>query len=222
MFGSTSRVALTAMLGAVTLATAGCLAPTTKWTGTLQLGSSYNFETPLKIEQDGEPDIRVSHAEYDTRPWSEALYYAVRASRWVGDQAWEIEFLHQKVKLRNGGPDVQKFEVSNGYGFIFVNYARDLEWAIVRVGAGVILAFPINRIRGLPFEEEGGIFDSGYFFAGPGAQIAIERTIDLGGGFHLSLEGKLTYGYAEVKIANGDATVPNVAVHGLIGVGYDF
>ncbi len=222
MLGSKSRFGLTVLLSVVSLATVGCLAPATKWRGTLQLGTSYNFETPLTIEQDGQPDIRVNNAEYDTRPWSEAPYYGMRVSRWTGDQAWEIEFLHHKIKLRNGGSDVQYFEVSNGYGFLFLNYAQDLEWAIVRAGAGVIVAFPISKVRGLSFDEDGGLFDSGYFLAGPGFQVALERTFDLGASFHLSLEAKLTYGYAKVKIAKGDADVPNLAIHGLVGIGYDF
>jgi len=217
-----SRCALVLSLCVAALATTGCFAPATKWRGTLQLGTSHNFETPLTIKQDGEEDIDVNHARYHTRPWSEAPYYGARLTRWSGDEAWEIEFLHHKIKLRNGGSDVQYFEVSNGYGLLMVNYARDFDWAIGRIGAGVIVAYPISRVRGRAFDEDGGLFDSGYFLAGPCAQVGLEKTIDLGAGFHLSLEGKLTYGYAEVEIAGGDASVPNLAIHGLIGFGYDF
>jgi hypothetical protein len=74
-----------------------------RWTFEVSGGSAFHVPTPLKIHQRGEPDIELS-ARYDTRPWSDAPYYALRVGRWIGARGWELELIHHKLYLRNEPP----------------------------------------------------------------------------------------------------------------------
>ena len=48
------------------------------------------------------------------------------------------------------------------------------------------------------------------------------RKLPLSSRLFLALEGKLTAAHTRVDAANGHASVPNVAIHGLVGLGYSF
>jgi hypothetical protein len=183
-------------------------------------GTAYNFRTPLVIRQDGQDTIRVN-ADYDTKAFDPPMYYAVRLGWWKEDRAWEVEMVHHKLTLQNGPPEVEHFSVTHGYNLLTVNRAWKKEWFIWRLGAGVIITHPESDIRGSEFEQNGGIFD-GYYISGPTVQIAVEKRISLWKGLFASLEGKFTASWARVPVKEGSADVPNAAVHGLLGLGYEF
>jgi hypothetical protein len=92
---------------------------------------------------------------------------------------------------------------------------------IWRLGAGVVIAHPESTVRGKTFEQNGGIAD-GYYLAGPTAQIALEKRFSLYRGLFVSMEAKYSLSLARVPINDGSADVWNSAVHGLIGLGWDF
>ena len=48
-------------------------------------GWAHNFDTPLDIEQTGQPGIDIT-ADYETRPFESPLYYVVRYGVWRGDR----------------------------------------------------------------------------------------------------------------------------------------
>ena len=104
------------------------------------LGSAWQAQTGLLIRQNGEPDIMVEEAKYKTMPFEEAPYYAGRVGRWKRDAAWEFEVVHHKLQLTNKPPEVQLFNVSHGYNFLFVNRAWALPGFMWRLGCGAVIA----------------------------------------------------------------------------------
>ena len=190
------------------------------WNIQLFTGSSYSFPSPLKIEQDDEKDINLT-AEYETRAWStQAPYYALRIGKWTDNHAWEFESLHQKLYLTNKPDEVQKFAISHGYNINMLNYALSKYGFIYRVGGGFVMTHPETTVRSKSLEDDGGL--NGFYISGAGGQLAIEKRYIVTEKLSLSLEFKMTAAYAEIPIADGTATVPNYAAHGLIGIGYDF
>ena len=190
------------------------------WNIQVFTGSSYSFPSPLNIEQDGEKDINIT-AEYETNAWStQAPYYALRIGKWVDDHAWEFESLHQKLYLTNKPDEVQKFAISHGYNFNMLNYALSKYGFIYRLGGGFIMTHPETQVRGKRLEDDGGL--NGFYISGAGGQLAVEKRYAISKKLSFSLELKMTAAYAVIPIADGTATVPNYAVHGLVGIGYDF
>ena len=78
------------------------------------LGGAHNFGTTLLVTQEGQPEIRLS-ADYQTRPFELPLYYAVRIGFQEEEGAWEIQFIHHKLHLTNGSPEIQHFEITHGF-----------------------------------------------------------------------------------------------------------
>ena len=190
------------------------------WNIQVFTGSSYSFPSPLNIKQDGEKDINIT-AEYETNAWStQAPYYALRIGKWVDDHAWEFESLHQKLYLTNKPDEVQKFAISHGYNFNMLNYALSKYGFIYRLGGGFVMTHPETQVRGKRLEDDGGL--NGFYISGAGGQLAVEKRYAISKKLSFSLELKMTAAYAVIPIADGTATVPNYAVHGLVGIGYDF
>ncbi len=188
-----------------------------RWALQLFGGAPYNFNLPLRIHQSGEPDLKAT-GNYESRPFEVPYYYAVRAGVWNGDKAWELELVHDKLYLRDKPPEVQEFAISHGYNLLTVNRAWEVKTFIFRTGLGVVITHPETTVRGRTDPQDGGIFD-GYHVSGPTAQGAVEKRFRLGKWLIVSLEAKLTASYAWIPVEGGHADVPNVAVHGLFGVG---
>lgn len=191
-----------------------------QWVFQVATGTAYNFKTPLLIEQDGEEDISVN-AEYKTRAWSTmAPYYNFKIGRWKGDRGLEFESLHHKLYLRNKPDEVQKFQISHGYNLNTFNYARKKHGLIYRIGGGFVMTHPETQVRGKENEDDGGW--NGFYISGVTGQLALEKRLHLTEAFFFSLEGKFTASWARIPIADGHATVPNAALHAIIGAGYAF
>lgn len=191
-----------------------------EWIIQLSTGSSYSFPSPLTIKQDGEKDIHLT-AEYETRAWAtQAPYYNLRIGRWKDGKAWEFESLHQKLYLKNKPDEVQNFSISHGYNINMLNFALSKYGFIYRAGVGFVMTHPETKVRGERLEDDGGI--NGFYISGIGGQLAAEKRYYASEKLSLSLEIKFTAAYAEIPIADGTASVPNYAAHGLICIGYDF
>lgn len=192
------------------------------WSFELYGGSAYSAPTPLTIRQAGEPEIRLT-ARYATKPWTGSPYYAYRIGRWSRSGAWEVELVHHKVYLENPPAEVQQLEISHGYNLISVNRAVRHRGLILRVGAGAVVAWPHATVRGKTLPARGrGLFGRGYYLVGPTAQLAVGKRFTVWRKLFLAAEGKLTGSYARIPVQDGRATVPNVAVHGLLGLGFAF
>lgn len=188
-----------------------------EWTFQFSTGSAYNFPMPLRVSQEGHPDIETT-ARYDTNALSSfAWYYDLRAGRWKDGKAWELETQHHKIYLSNGPPEIDRFSVSHGYNLNTLNRAWLLKDFIFRLGGGFVITHPETVIRGREYIG-GGI--KGFHLSGLTAQAGAERRFDLSDRMFLSLEAKLTASYAEIPVSGGEASVPVTALHGLIGIGY--
>lgn len=187
-------------------------------------GTAFNLPTPLTVHQDGFPDIKTS-ADYDTKPFGPyAPYYAWRAGLWDGDEAWEMEQIHHRLFLTNPPPEIQYFAIHFGYNYFFFGHAWKKGGLIYRLGIGPIVSNPESSVRGQVKQEVGtGIFDAGYYFSGLGIRAGLGKNFYISNNAFIVAETELTAGWAWwVPIAGGYADVPNIALHGHLGVGYDF
>jgi len=191
-----------------------------EWVFQLASGSAYNVPTPLTVSQDGQEDIELT-ARYDTNALSTfAYYYDLRVARWKDDHAWEFESLHHKLYLTNKPAEIQEFAISHGYNLNTVNSAWRKDGFVYRIGAGIVMTHPETRVRGKDYIDEGGI--NGFHISGITAQAALEKRFSFLEKAFVSAEAKLTTSYAKIPVADGDAEVPNIAIHGLIGIGYAY
>lgn len=190
-----------------------------RWSVEFFGGTAASARTPLRIRQAGWPSLDFS-ARYRTHPWSGSPYYAYRLGRWTGRRAWEVELVHHKLYLHGGPPAVERFEITHGYNLVFANRAVRAGWGEARIGVGPVIAHAENVVRGRALASDRGGLRGGYRLAGLGTQLTLGRRVALGGGWSLVGEGKATAAYARVPVAGGRASVPNLAVHGLLGVGY--
>lgn len=188
------------------------------WTVEAFLGSAKSFATPLSINQYGAERIHLI-ARYNTRPFVGSPYYSYRISKWSQNRAWEFELVHHKLYLSNPPDEVQQFNISHGYNLITVNRAWLRRGFILRVGAGLVAAHPETKVRGKTLHWDEG-FD-GFYISGITLQVAVGRKFAIWGKFFGVLEAKFTTSYAVVPIQDGNAYVPNVAVHGLFGLGIE-
>ncbi len=182
-------------------------------------GLQYNVPLRLVIRQSGQPDIKLT-AHFDTRPFSEVPYYDVKVGMARRPWAFELELVHHKLYLVNRPPEVDTFEITHGYNLLLANCVRDWAGCKLRAGAGVVITHPQTMVRGQRFPETGGVL--GWYVSGPAAQVSVGREFRFGPRFLAGLEGKTTAAYAHIPIQNGSAEVPNVALHGLLSVGWRF
>src|SRR5262249_10285342 len=106
------------------------------------------------------------------------------------------------------------FRITHGYNLVMLNHAWSWNNFILRAGGGAVVAHHETIVRGLAEPE-------GYHFTGPVFQVAGEERIFFGR-FFVSVEGKLTAARAHVPVALGEASAPNVALHGIFGGGFRF
>ena len=195
-------------------------APRTKWVVQAATGTAYQFRSRLVIKQDGEEDLDFK-ANYATNPFtSGAPYYSLRLGYWVGDAGWELETHHHLVTLVDGPPEVQSFQITHGYNLNTLNRAWLIDGFIWRLGVGAVITHPENTVRNKRFSGDG--FYEGFYLSGVCGQLSLEKRLMLWGGLFVYLEGKFTIAWAKVPIADGEATVPNYAIHGLGGLGFEY
>ena len=187
------------------------------------LGTAYNFETPMKIEQDGEEDVSLNNTRWDTKPLEESPYYMWRIGMWGGDgNAWELELLHHKLYLANTPDEVDAFNISHGYNLLMINRAWDMDGAYhLRIGAGVVVAHPELDLRGEAIKKKKTL-GTDFVFAGPAMQIAAGKRFYFTKKLFGVVETKFTAAYADVGMEGASAEVPNIAIHVLLGLGFDY
>jgi hypothetical protein len=184
-------------------------------------GSAFSFPTPLTIRQEGYPELTVAAAFYDTRPFTgHAPYYAWRLALLDDAGGWELQHLHHKLVLRNRPPEVQLFAVTHGFNIVVVNRAFTVGDITLRAGAGMVIGHPESTVRGWTLDSERGGIVAGYHLSGAALHVSAGRRFVLGAGFSLCVEAALTGAYTEMAVAGGNASVPNVALHWLAGLGW--
>ena len=186
------------------------------------LGDAWNFNTKLSISQTGYPAIDLT-AEYETRPFEKPLYWAFRFGFNREERgAWELQFIHHKIHLTNTTDEVEHFEITHGFNLFTVNRSFEDLPVTLRVGLGIVFAHPESTIRGLSWYDQDGVFGSGYHLTGPAVMGGIGKSFRLSSRFFFGLEAQVIAAWAKVPIAEGEAKAPNVAIHGMAGLGYRF
>lgn len=203
-----------------------------RWLGAcFFLGTSFSKNETLTIKQDGYQDITLDNVEFSTKPFESPPYYGIRLSKWRDGSAWELEHIHQKIYIDDLPPDVQHFEITDGYNLFLVNRAWQLEklHVIARAGAGLVIAHPQITVRGESNHVSGGgaiptiwDADSGYQWTGPAAQLSLEKEFRIDTHWLFNIEGKISHANADIDIEGGSVSVPNTAVHLIAGIKYDF
>lgn len=183
-------------------------------------GSSVSAPSPLTITQAGQPDLHFT-AHWATRPLLDTWYYAGRIGLWRGDRGWLLDFTHHKIYLTNGPAEIQKFRITNGMNMITLSRGFRRGPLSFAIGAGPVVTFPRNRVRGQTLEASRG-FGGGYFLSGAHLMASATRTFPILVGVFLSLDARGSASYVRVPVAQGHASVPNFALHLHAGIGYGF
>lgn len=178
-------------------------------------GAPINFPTTLTITQQDEPDIN-HHASWETRPWEQPLYWALRL-RWQRERdGFEIQFLHHKMYLQDPPSTIQHFEVTHGFNVLTANYlrrSRPFHW---RVGAGVTMPNTFATVRGEISDVHDYSIGGPAFLAGGGSELALTRRL------FLSAEAQFIAGWGTDDVSRGEAKVVSLAIHILVGLGFVF
>ena len=186
------------------------------------LGTALNAPTPLVVNQDGFDQIRLT-ADYSTRPFHQSPYYQAQLGLWYDDKntkAFVFGFLHHKIYLDNPPPEIQTFEITYGYNTLYVGHAwRKNKW-VLSTGAGPLIANPLTEVRGQSQDRRRGFLSLGWYIAGATLYGALQRRFPVGSNMFFGTEAKLTGSMAWITVANGNARVPNVALHLLVSFGF--
>lgn len=191
-----------------------------RWAVEAHLGAAWNLPLPLAIRQEGEEELRL-RARWSTRAFEFPLYYVGRVATRERGGGWALDLTHHKLHLVNPPPEVGSFSVSHGYNLLTLHRLIDREALRYGVGVGVVIAHPESEVRGRRLGESGGTFGGGYWLTGPTAGALIGLVPAPRRGLYPAAELRLTLSRAKVPVAGGDATVPNVAIHATLGVGWE-
>ncbi len=186
------------------------------WSAEVFTGTAWNLPLPLQFASPGEAPLRI-RARYRTRPWSGAPYYTLR----LGYGKWQAELIHHKLYLQNPPPEVEHFEVSDGYNLALVNRTFPARSFAFRAGLGLVIGHPEGSFRGNEVGPVKSLLGGGYQLGGVCLQLAVAREVFISNRLFLTPEAKFTSAWARFPLAGGgQATVPNVACHALVGIGY--
>lgn len=203
---------------AALLAAAALLSPPSapaQWRLEALTGTAHNFTTPLTLKQEGLPEFRMD-ARYDTRPFTGSPYDSVRVGWWKGTSGWELQLLHHKLYLANPTDEVSHLEISHGYNMLTLGHALERHGLLFRAGAGVLYTFPETTVRGRKRPRLGYDVSGFTTAAGVGGRWPRQSRLSLSG------ELRLTFTWATIPVFEGEADVPNRALHFLAGLGYRF
>ncbi len=179
------------------------------WEFSVGTGGAINLQESINIKMDNGEEIESDSVQFETKPFTSPPYYNLRAGLWAQNTAWEIEFIHHKLYAKSADLDsrVQNFEITDGYNLLYLNYALVVAPAWnARFGIGPVIAHPDVTVDG---ERSHG----GYQLSGITSQLDLEREFELTPSLIMSLEGKMTYSYAQIDLDYGEVKVPNTALH---------
>src|SRR5690606_3456323 len=156
-------------------------------------------------------------ARYRTEPLKPPVYYDVRISTWQQNSGWELKFTHHKLILDNNPPDIQRISITDGYNLLTLNRLWFTKHLILSAGAGFVITHPESTIRNLTYPENKGLFNKGYYVSGPAVELAAIKQVYFADNWFLLAEGRFSYSYVKVPVANGSAYLTNPALHALFG-----
>lgn len=216
-----TRSLLVASLGLLLAGPLVAQARPDRWSLEFFGGTAFNLHTPFVVSQAGQPEIAMT-AEWDTRPFFAAPYYAYRIARMDsgGRRGWAFDFTHHKLYLQNRPPEIGKFEISHGYNLLTYSRLWRRKALLWSLGGGMVIGHPENTVRGLAHDDDdGGTLGGGYYLCGIAVQGGLGRRFELGKGVFASALTKVTAASCRVPVRDGWAEAPNVATHLSLGIG---
>ena len=192
-----------------------------RWSIEVFGGTSFNLHTPFTVSQYGQPELEFV-AEWDTRPFHAAPYYAYRIAKMdtTGRSGWAFDFTHHKIYLQNRPAEIQRFEISHGYNLIVLSKLWLRNGWLWSAGGGMVIGHPENTVRGLThLDDDGGTLGGGYYLCGVVVQGGLGRRFELGKGLFASALTKVRAANCRVPVRDGWAEAPNVATHVNLGLG---
>lgn len=208
------------LLIAACLALAGpaVAAAAADWSFEARLGAPWIPDRRVTITQAGAADLDFD-ARFDGAAGSTPYHYDVRVSRLRGDAGWALGFLHSKLVLADGPPEVTDLQMTHGYNLLTVQRLWLRRGWTLMAGAGVALAHAESTVRGEVFPQDRGLFGWGYHAVAPVATAGVGRQVALGARGFLSGEARLSWSRARVPVAGGQARFTDIEGHLLAGVG---
>lgn len=193
------------------------------WGFDFHLGWAGNLPLPLTIRQADYPDIRIRRANFYSEPFVLPYYWDWRLKKRIGKFSFEFEAIHHKLYLKNKPPEVQRFGISHGFNVLTLNYVRHFSFFSWRNGLGSVLLHPESTVRNKVWPEGPGFDIKGYRLRGLVYNTGISKQIPIiRKRLYLSTELKATFARATMPIAEGDATVNNIALQAIAGMGVNF
>jgi len=176
------------------------------------IGTSWHSGNPAKIGQ-----YYISDPDWITRPFEDAPYFSARI-RWGGH---EIEWVHDKIYLKEDLPGIEGFNVSDGYNLLLYNVPQVWGGIEARIGLGVVVAHPEGIIDG---HYIGSLGSASWRTGGIGGQVALGYRKPIWQGLSVMAEAKLTTGFlhADYPSPIDSINIPLTGRHVLLGIGYDF
>ena len=193
----------------------------------LSIGNAYSFDQNISIEMKHEHNINFK-ASPKTNGFKNPLYYSLRVKKRINDFDIELELIHHKIYISKDKlpASIQKFEVSDGYNLVLINYRKKINHLIgYRTGIGAVVAHPDIMINGKTNFVRGGgaipkFWSDGYYWSGYSIQgsIFIERKFTKK--LHYNVELKGTHSRAKIPVEGGILNLPNTSIHILLGISY--
>ncbi len=184
-------------------------------------GLPYNVPLPLTISQTDEPDLHLT-ARFNSEPFKIPIFWVWRISYWNNNTGWEFEAVHHKLFLTGKPHEVKEFSISHGLNLITINRCWKFTYFIFRAGAGIVLAHPENTVRNKTLAENGGILNWGYYLTGPAFLISAGKDFFITNNFYVTCEARINSSYAYIPVNNGNASLYNISLQLIFGVGFNF
>ncbi len=184
-------------------------------------GFVYNINSPLLILQEGRDNL-ILNADYETKSFEKIPYFVIRLNYKTSNILLELQYIHHKINLTNTSSEIQDFEISDGFNIISINYRLMTKYLDFRFGLGAAITYCKSTIRGYNYSPTGGVFNSGYYIAGPVLLFGVNKEFDLSKHFYLNAEAQFTSAWVLVPVAAGYGYVSNFALHLMLGLGYTF
>ena len=185
-------------------------------------GDAFSVPLPVTITQRGFPNLHFT-AHFNSNPLEDTWYYQFRLGLWKGSKGWLVEFLHHKLYLdytSDHPPEVQRFDITNGFSLITVSRGWRRRQTMFAVGAGTVLGYPITTVRDRSNGRNVGL--GGYHLVGATLIGTINQRLPITKRFFLAAETRASLSYARIPINGGHASVPNAAIHLHLGAGAVF
>ena len=191
----------------------------------LSLGDAYSFDQDISIKMDDGENINF-RAQPKTNGFKNPLYYSLKIRNQFESFDIEIELVHHKIYVDKLPDNIQKFEVSDGYNLLLLNFRKKINNLFgYRVGAGTVVLHPDIKINGKTNFVRGGgaipkFWSDGYYWSGFTCQgsVFIERKVS--NKLSCNVEIKAAYSRANVPVVGGGFDLPNTSLHLLFGLGF--